>query len=263
MLAAIESPTRRKMREALKNITQSIKGLEVDKFDLQQLKHLNIRVDSLVLDESSPHKPSYFAPYPGHLVPNPDDDALGGPYNGLDDETEHSFTRPIDRAYVMNIHLSSYISYCDTYAKGERPPWTSGCVGDYPFKGLYKHDQPEFGCYHITDLNGPTYPHVKAVMYNNLVAMDSTILYGELLPILRIMLTQLWKARFIRQMVSPVLILSLMGLKARVIEAYFRDHTLILRPTKIYDFTHGNNAAFKTFVQWYMGQPIGNTVEAF
>ncbi|KAB8200110.1 hypothetical protein BDV34DRAFT_230561 [Aspergillus parasiticus] len=45
-----------------------------------------------------------------------------------------------------------------------------------------------------------------AVMYNNLVATDDTVLYCELLPILRIMLTQLWNPRFIHHMVSSVLI---------------------------------------------------------
>ncbi|CAG8908029.1 unnamed protein product [Penicillium egyptiacum] len=77
-------------------------------------------------------------------------------------------------------------------------PWTSKCVGESAFEnsGLYKHDQPEFGCYHIAELNDPAYPHVKAVMYNNLVATDSTVLYGELIPTLRIMLTQLRKRKF-------------------------------------------------------------------
>ncbi|KAF7122064.1 hypothetical protein CNMCM5793_000019 [Aspergillus hiratsukae] len=257
-----ESHSRREMREALRNMALSVKGLGVDEFDLQQLKSLNIRVDFMTLEETSPQKPSYFAPYPGHLLPDPNEDTLGGAYNGLDDETELSLTRPADRAYVMDIYLSNYISHCGRFAKEERVPWTAKCVGDYPFTGLYKDEQPEFGCYHITDLNGPTYPHVKAIMYNNMVATESTILCGELLPILRIMLTQFWKARFIHQMVSPVLIISLMGLKARVIEAYFDGQTLVMRPTKMYDFTHGNNAAFKIFAQWYMGAPVGDTVQA-
>lgn len=77
-------------------------------------------------------------------------------------------------------------------------------VGDYPFKGLYKYEQPEYGCYHVTDLKGATHPHVKAIMYNNFVATDSTFLQGELFPILMIMLTQLWQPHFIRQMITPV-----------------------------------------------------------
>ncbi|PGH31921.1 hypothetical protein GX50_05304 [[Emmonsia] crescens] len=95
-----------------------------------------------------------------------------------------------------------------------------------------------------------------------MVAKDSTILHGELFPIVRIMITQFWKRKFAHQMVSPVLIISLMGFKARVIEAYFEDQTLVMRPTNMYGFTHANPAAFKTFVQWYMGPPIEDTIRA-
>lgn len=54
-------------------------------------------------------------------------------------------------------------------------------VADYPFKGLDRDLQPEFGCYNITDTRDPKYPHVKAIMYNNLVATDSTFLFGEII----------------------------------------------------------------------------------
>ncbi|PYI02944.1 hypothetical protein BO78DRAFT_432520 [Aspergillus sclerotiicarbonarius CBS 121057] len=264
MSRIVESPAHRQVRSTLTNLARKVNGLGLDELDLQQLKNLNIRVDHLTPDDTSPQKPSYFASYPDHLVPEPKADDVRGPYNGVDDETEYSLTRPADRAYVMNIYLSSYMSYYDFNAKEERAPWISRCVGDSAFEnsGLYKHDQPEFGCYHITEMNDPAYPHVKAVMYNNLVATDSTILYGELISILRIMLTQLRRQKFIHQMVTPVLIFSLMGFKARVIEAFFRDGTLVLRPTKLYDFSHGNHNAFKIFAQWYIGKPIGITTEA-
>lgn len=112
-------------RWPLRDMTLKTKNLGVDEFDLQQLKELCIDVDPITLDETSPHKPSYFALYPGNLIPEPTDDALEGPYNGLNDETEDSFTRPVDRTYVMNIYLSFYIFYCDRNAKGERVPCTS------------------------------------------------------------------------------------------------------------------------------------------
>lgn len=59
-----------------------------------------------------------------------------------------------------------------------------------------------------------------------------------------------------------VLIFSLMGVQARVIEAFFQGHKLVLRPTKMYDFSHGNHNAFETFAQWYIGKPIGITTQA-
>lgn len=124
-LCSLIAPAHRQVRATLTNLARKVNSLRVDEFDLQQLKNLNIHVDLITLDETSPHKPSYFAPYPGRSIPEPNDDDLGGAYNGLDDETEHSLTRPADRAYVMDIHLSSYISYYDLNAKGERAPWTS------------------------------------------------------------------------------------------------------------------------------------------
>ncbi|RJE18337.1 hypothetical protein PHISCL_09326 [Aspergillus sclerotialis] len=258
MSRVVESPAHRQVRATLTNLARKANSLRVDEFDLQQLKELDIHLDGITLDETSPHRPSYFAPYPGHSVPEPNDDDLGGAYNGLDDETKYSLARPADRAYVMDIHLSSYISYYDLHAQGERAPWISKCVGESAFtnSGLYKYEQPEFGCCHIAELNDPDYPHVKAIVYNNLVATDPTILYGELLPILRIMLTQLRRQKFMHQMVTPVLVFSLMGLQTRVIEAFFDTHQLVLRPIKLYDFSHGNRNAFKTFAEWYIGKPI-------
>lgn len=120
-----ESSARRQVHATMRDIALKAKSLQVDELDVGQLNHLNVQVDVVTLDEESPHKPSYFAPYPGHLVPEPNDDALGDTYNGVDDETEHSFTRPVDRAYVMEMYFSGYISYCDVNVKGERVPWFS------------------------------------------------------------------------------------------------------------------------------------------
>lgn len=57
-----------------------------------------------------------------------------------------------------------------------------------------------------------------------------------------------------------VLFISLLGLKARIMEFYFSNGTLVVRHTKMSDFTHGNDEAFKTLAQWYLGDAIGDTV---
>ena len=88
-----ESPAHRQVRATLTNLTREVNKLRVDEFDLQQLQNLNIHVDLITLDETS-HKPAYFAPYPAHSIPEPNDDDLGGTYNGLDDGMEHPLTRP-------------------------------------------------------------------------------------------------------------------------------------------------------------------------
>ena len=56
----------------------------------------------------------------------------------------------------------------------------------------------------MTDISGPDYPHVKAIVYNNVNATDRAILRGELLLALRLMITQFRKRRFIRHMVALV-----------------------------------------------------------
>ncbi|KAL4912051.1 hypothetical protein BDW62DRAFT_216632 [Aspergillus aurantiobrunneus] len=228
----VESHARRQMREALTHITRNVRDFGVDEFNLRQLKGLNIRIDPLVLDETSPHKSVYLASYPGDLLPETDAEALGGTYNGIDDDQPdsffHCYSCPNDRSHVVNNHPQAYIQW-----------------------------MPSHECFTVTDMDGPSYTHVKAIMQNNMVAKDSTILCGELLPALRIMLTQLKKQRFSHHMVSPyvqVMVISLVEMKARVIELYFSKGTLVVRPTKLYDFTHRNNAAFKTLAQWYLGK---------
>ncbi|KAK2812563.1 hypothetical protein FQN50_001207 [Emmonsiellopsis sp. PD_5] len=284
----VESRAHREIRHALRRIAMDIKkDPTVHEFNLEQLKSLGIRVDRMTLDGTSPHKkPSYFAPYPAHLLTldHDEEEILQGQYTGIDGENYMSLTDPSGRAHTMDIHLRHHIGHCEDYCEEERTPWTSKCIADYPFmEGLYKSFPPAYGCSKTTDLNGSTHPHVKAIMWQGLVAKDSTILRGELSPIVEIMISQFLQTRFVDHMVAPVnftvyllaiiisllstnittmlqvLIISLMGFKARVIEAYFKDQTLILRPSEMLDFTHANNAGFKTFVQWYLGPPIGDT----
>lgn len=123
----LEAPARRQMRAALRDLALKIKSLRVDELDLQLLEKLNIRVNLMSLDEASPHKPSYFAPLKDHAIPDPKDDDLDGPYNGLNEETEPAFTSPIDRAYAVDIHFSWYITYYSMKAdrEGYRTTWFS------------------------------------------------------------------------------------------------------------------------------------------
>lgn len=58
------------------------------------------------------------------MLPDSTDEAIGGPYNGVEDETEEAFTRPADRAYAVNIHLESYIANCLMDAAEGKVPWT-------------------------------------------------------------------------------------------------------------------------------------------
>ncbi|KAF9890256.1 hypothetical protein FE257_006169 [Aspergillus nanangensis] len=127
MSDTVDPPARRDIREKVQSIGRSIKALRLYDIPLDQLESLPIRIDELVLDEASSKKPSYFAPFPSHLIPDANEETLGEAYNGQDDETEACFTRGYDRSHVMNGHLSYYLQQCNfvTRAETERTPWTS------------------------------------------------------------------------------------------------------------------------------------------
>lgn len=68
---------RPRVYEALRHITLKIASLQVHDLDLQQLKDLNIHIDPIALGDTSPQKPTYFAAYLDHFLPEPTDDAIG------------------------------------------------------------------------------------------------------------------------------------------------------------------------------------------
>ncbi|PYH95508.1 hypothetical protein BO71DRAFT_473945 [Aspergillus ellipticus CBS 707.79] len=132
-------------------------------------------------------------------------------------------------------------------------------IGDYDFGDLYRMLEPEFGTLLIFHVAKASKPHIKCIMHNDIDVDDDHLLRGEILTVIRIMLGQLKQKVFVNDMVAPVLLLSLNRRHPRVIEAYFDGKELLIRHTKPYDFTVLNAAGFKTFAQWFLGNPIGDT----
>lgn len=123
----VESPARREVRAGIRKLALDINALGVNELDLQQLKSLNIRVDSLSLDEGSPHAAAFFAPFPTDQLPEVDEDTLGGVFNGIDDDPkpgsffyDPDFYRPYDRAHITGGHLRSYIQSCCSFHYGQK-----------------------------------------------------------------------------------------------------------------------------------------------
>lgn len=57
---------------------------------------------------------------------------------------------------------------------------------------------------------------------------------------------------------NQVLLLSLHGLRLRILEAYFDGHEVVVRRIAAFDFSFMNYVGFKTFAQWFHGQPKGD-----
>lgn len=54
-------------------------------------------------------------------------------------------------------------------------------------------------------IRGREFPHIKAVMYNNMLGDNQTIVRGEPLTILRLMWAQLKRSQVIKHMMAPVI----------------------------------------------------------
>lgn len=77
-------------------------------------------------------------------------------------------------------------------------------VGESPYVNLQRYEYPEFGTTWVEQVHKGPYSHGKMKIHNNLNADDGSILQGELLLVLRLMMAQLRRARFIDHMVAPV-----------------------------------------------------------
>lgn len=96
---------------------------------------------------------------------------------------------------------------CHVYHSADTFILTYTSVGGSVFethRGLFRDKQPEYGCFDVIDSKDSAFPHVKTVMFNNMAPSDSTIIYGELYPILVIMYTQLQRLRFSHHLILPV-----------------------------------------------------------
>ncbi|OQD67510.1 hypothetical protein PENPOL_c003G08655 [Penicillium polonicum] len=250
-----ESPEHYKDRRVLLELELVIDELSENKkhkIDVAELKQFGIVHQRMTLDrEDSASKPSFFAPYP--RIPEPSDSIVDELRSTLAFE-DTCFTDPVDRARQVAGPWSSYVPY------GLHPPWTSKDVDDYkPYKDLYQDDKPQFGTFRMTDVRGKACPHTKAFMYNDMEATDGTILRGELLTILRLMLGQLRKARLLQHRKAPVFLVSFMGKRARAFESYYNGQSLVLRTTKLYNFPEETSIGFKNLAEWYLSSPTGDT----
>ncbi|KAL4792434.1 hypothetical protein BDV19DRAFT_252729 [Aspergillus venezuelensis] len=84
-------------------------------------------------------------------------------------------------------------------------PWFGGPPGDYvEFKDFDQCEQPAFGAYGVTRIADDSLPHRKALIYSDLKGKEGHIARGELLDILRLMIPQVVRRRFVQHMVFTV-----------------------------------------------------------
>ncbi|KAK1142384.1 hypothetical protein N8T08_007936 [Aspergillus melleus] len=258
----LELPQRMEMRKALRGLINHIATLSpVDEIKIPS-KIDQLRFEPMVLDEKSENRPSFLTPLPATLFIDPDDHhdrQYGMEYVTFDSLPEDS-SDPKTCARAIDNYFSHYVWHCSYDIPKKDLVWSSVNVGEGPYVNLYRYEYPEFGPTWVEQVQKGPYSHANATIYNDLNANDGSILQGELLFALRLIMAQMRRARFIDHLVTPIIVFSFMGPQhARGIEAYMDGHTVVVRPTKLYDLRTKDEAALKTLAQWYFSKPLEPT----
>ncbi|KAE8151676.1 hypothetical protein BDV25DRAFT_128574 [Aspergillus avenaceus] len=253
-----EPKERYNLRKALVVMERNIKILkETDTHILDEstTKQCRIRVLPLVLEAEDSPAPRFFTPFSPENMPEPTAEYVNREYKIHPSLPSAGWGRSI------SLFLDCYITKLMLQFQAARYEWSCHQIADYKFGDLYRTFYPRFGTLMIWHVAKFSRPHIKCIMQNDLESDDDSLLRGEVLTVIRIMLGQLKRKIFVNDMVAPVLLFSLNRRHPRVIEAYFDGRELLVRRTKAYDFTYMNADGFKTFAQWFMGNPIGDTSE--
>ncbi|PWY85819.1 hypothetical protein BO94DRAFT_597969 [Aspergillus sclerotioniger CBS 115572] len=257
-----ESPKRQELRAVLRAVTNHVASLEAHEYDSNQLEKHKIQLLPMDLNDS---KPTFFTPCLSSLLLNPDEDyEQERPPGYYDfDSIDPISRRPIDCARNMINYFSYYVFACACHSKDKilDRVWSGkNSIGDVPFVGLIEYNFPEYACLHAIQVKEGSYPHLKALLYNDLNATDGKILRGEIMIALRLIIAQMRRSRFLQHMTTPVLLFSFMGpQQARLIEAYFNGSSLVMRTTRLFDLRKKDEELVKTLGQWYFGDPVGDT----
>ncbi|RAL00862.1 uncharacterized protein BO80DRAFT_407256 [Aspergillus ibericus CBS 121593] len=258
-----ESREHRALRTALRGLEKQFNGFGTAQFDYSGLQTHMVKVLSMDLDEPN-NMPKFFTACLASLLLDPDqkyDQKKRSAYLEFN-STSEIHRRPIDCARNTIAYLASYVlsneigTETETYATS----WFNISLGDRPFENLDEYSYPEFGVTKAIEVKDRSYPHVKAMIYNNLDGTDGQLLRGEIIMVLRIIHAQARRARLLEHTIIPVLLFSFMGPQhARIIEAYFDGSSLVMRPTQLFDLRNKDQALIKSFGQWWLGGLTGQT----
>ncbi|KAJ5505971.1 hypothetical protein N7453_004928 [Penicillium expansum] len=154
----------------------------------------------------------------------------------------HSLSTPIG-ALMPSIKYGSMIAGRGVRRSKSAATWSYVTIltGEYtPYKDIYQYGGPALGI------------------------PSNTCFRRELLISLRLILGQLSKARLVHHKIAPVLLISLAGRRARLLESYFdeKSKSLMIRSSHLYELNNKKSVseAFKIFTDYFLGDPAGNTL---
>ncbi|RAH71860.1 uncharacterized protein BO66DRAFT_318737 [Aspergillus aculeatinus CBS 121060] len=260
-----EPAKHKELRSALRAIKNHVEGLEAHELDYSQLAAQRINVSPMELDEKSSARPCFFKPCPAHLLMVPDDEYDQKSRTKYQEfKSVHPiFRRPIDCARNMITYYSHFWFDCAIHSENYILDglWRRLSLMAVPFEDLFECNEPEFGTPELVKAKrGRESPPMKAMVYNNLDGNENTLLRGEVVIALRVINGQMRRSRFFEHSTVPVLLFSFLGPQhARVIEAYFDGSSVVMRPLRLFDLREKDQTLIRTFAQWFLGEPTGET----
>ncbi|KAJ5178805.1 hypothetical protein N7492_002015 [Penicillium capsulatum] len=256
---ADEPPERYELRKSLMMLNWNLNADDMQqRFDFSLLEKHNVHVQHMSLDKGSADSPRFFAPY-ANAPPVPDEilkKARNEPRGFLVPGYYDDYARWFYGLWHRYTYDEMY--YPSLYPQHEHWPWVQGCLlcnGLPRVPNCEESSSPE----EVLRSADRYMPHVKAAIVVNAEAKDGELLRAEIMSVLRLMIHQMRQKRLIPHMKIPAMVLSMLGNRARLIEAFCEDGMIILRVTKLYDIPKDMAVASQQFAEWYEGTPTGDT----
>ncbi|PGH02102.1 hypothetical protein AJ79_07739 [Helicocarpus griseus UAMH5409] len=106
----------------------------------------------------------------------------------------------------------------------------------------------------------PEVPHLKCMVLENVNGNENLLNRGALLCICQVMLKVYGSSAYVKNVVMPMVIISLMGVShGRILLAHHDGSNLVIRKTELFDLRYKNIPALRTMLRWWGSDATGNT----
>ncbi|KAF7114669.1 hypothetical protein CNMCM5793_009620 [Aspergillus hiratsukae] len=271
---------RNKLIDHLDSIYERAYAFDNSFLDPATYDRLKIRCETLDLSDNGEYDngipiPNFFIPFSletltkHHIITLDDEDRRN--YEAYEDIPDRTTARDGSQAlsYRLMWHFRSFHRNGITDPRGRlmdisvwREAQFPEFIQEYFLDGVfYQRGYTPVGNAWWTAKSTPL-PHLMCILEIYGFGSAEELHCGEILTILATTITRLELDDYQDEVVIPVLLFSIMSdYKGRIIQAYFNGDELVIRKSKLYDFSTRETLSSSTtlFMQWMASTPVGDT----